>query len=142
MRGLTCKDILFSPLGKPYVTHPDIFFSVSHSKNLVACIFSQVETGIDIEASRKVPNPVITRFFNKTEKEKDPLEIWTKKEALSKAFGSGLTNKILKTDVSENSVRFLNDTYYFKTVAINEYTISICNRAPIDDISIAYKDIK
>lgn len=97
--------------GKPFVTDPalaaEVSFSLSHTRGLVGCaLWSTAPVGLDLEASTRrlqvvelldtvlssgereqweraglAEGPALERF----------LEIWTLKEALSKALGVGLS---------------------------------------------------
>ncbi len=76
------------------VDHPEIKFSLSHSKNVVAVAISNNSVGVDVEVcDKKVLNLKkslgFEDYYTKTEKdliEKLTLE-WTKKESLFKAKG-------------------------------------------------------
>jgi phosphopantetheinyl transferase len=92
--------------GKPL--HPEIHFSLSHSKNLAMIAVSKdIPIGIDIEHVRPVPNKLLIakRFFSAIEydylmrqtpelQEKAFFEIWTAKEALTKVKGRRLMDEL------------------------------------------------
>ena len=41
--------------GKPYLrNHPEIHFNISHCEGLAVCVFSDTETGVDVERIREV----------------------------------------------------------------------------------------
>jgi 4'-phosphopantetheinyl transferase len=90
------------PHGKPVCTHPDApAFNLSHATNTVAVVFSpQGPVGTDIESMHRSPtNPwaVAKKVFTEQERrelesgERDFLSLWTRKEAVLKAMGSGFT---------------------------------------------------
>lgn len=84
--------------GQPVLKNSDLYVSISHCQELVACAISHAPIGIDVEQIRPVkpgmPERVCTaeelawmqdsheRFF----------EIWTAKEAYFKMLGTGITD--------------------------------------------------
>ncbi len=96
--------------GKPYLASPDgvpLFFNLSHAGEKMAFLFStEGEVGIDLET---LDHPgdldrIAARFFHPdeireleaapdTEKRRAFFRIWTKKEALLKGQGTGLTRE-------------------------------------------------
>ena len=89
--------------GKPYLAdYPDIYFNLSHSEGIVACIVENRECGIDCEKVREYRPNVMKRAFSEKEQamiqsapesERDMLffTLWTLKEAYIKAIGKGLS---------------------------------------------------
>jgi 4'-phosphopantetheinyl transferase len=89
--------------GKPYLAdYPEIFFNLSHSEGITACITEDRECGIDCEKVREYRPNVMKRAFsekeremieNAAESERDLLffTLWTLKEAYIKAIGKGLS---------------------------------------------------
>ena len=54
--------------GKPYLRdYPGIHFNISHCEGLVACAFSDTETGVDVERIREVKEKVIPKVFDRAE---------------------------------------------------------------------------
>jgi len=99
---------------KPFLaSHPDLCFNLSHSHEFVvfAIAFAPHQTiGVDIEKiDLKIDYPVIIdNYFTKTEQTQihDPATfflLWTRKEALLKAAGSGLTQGILDLTVLDGT---------------------------------------
>lgn len=110
--------------GKPVLSGSEWHFSVSHSGNWVACALNRTPVGIDIETIRPLslgiekkvccpaeieyleaspdPETRLTRFF----------ELWTRKEALFKFWGTGLHAE-WKTDVLNppDSLRIITEHY-------------------------------
>lgn len=92
--------------GKPYVNHGEVQFNLSHSHDVVAIAVAQNnELGIDIEELRPIADSasIADKFFNRTEivaitraspsiAHKIFLDIWTRKEAILKAAGVGITD--------------------------------------------------
>ena len=93
--------------GMPYaidlLSGTPIYISISHSKNVIACAFSQIEpVGIDIEFHKDIlPDAIISAYFSTNERlycESHGLDafykVWTLREASAKALGQGITMAI------------------------------------------------
>lgn len=83
--------------GKPI--SKDCYFNISHSKGVVVFIKDMVPIGIDIEKIRPIEDNMIEYISSIEEKkyiknEKRFFEIWTNKESLTKAIGTGIKDKI------------------------------------------------
>ena len=85
-----------SPDGKPYLENDPVYFSISHSENIVVCVVSDCPVGVDAELIRPIPPSAQEKICTKTELEylrtaKNDEErlyrfftLWTRKEALFK----------------------------------------------------------
>lgn len=137
--GKTAVEIKFSQSGKPYLLGEDIFFNLSHSENLVACIISSYEVGVDVQKITDNNEKVINRFF--TAEEKCAIEesedknlsftrIWTLKESYLKMTGQGISGELNKIDFSKNlmSNHFKLAQNEFQTFSFGEYIISVCSK--------------
>ncbi len=50
--------------GKPYLrNHPEIHFNISHCEGLAVCVFSDTETGVDVERIREVKKKLFRRYL-------------------------------------------------------------------------------
>ncbi|MBE7049455.1 MAG: 4'-phosphopantetheinyl transferase superfamily protein [Ruminococcaceae bacterium] len=88
--------------GKPYVENENVYFSLSHSGNMVLCGVSDFPIGVDIQEMTDYNPPVAKRFFkqneqraisaaeNSEDKKNMFFRIWTLKEAYAKMTGEGL----------------------------------------------------
>lgn len=99
--------------GKPYLSLSTsslpLFFSLSHCKNAVACIVSdEGEVGIDVECLGRYKPSLAEYCMSKEEQQRIALAdnpdlaftlLWTKKEALLKLTGEGITDD-MKTCLS------------------------------------------
>lgn len=90
--------------GRPYLTHPEYpySFNLSHSGTLAAFAVCEAVIGIDVEELRALPEGVDNMVFSKPEiaaLEAEPdarraatfFRLWTAKEAVLKALGTGLS---------------------------------------------------
>ena len=108
--GISEEETLFSlkKNGKPYIPeHPDISFSISHSGEIAAAAFSDMEIGCDIEIIAKDRTNIKNRFFAPEESDfvcsdSDFFRIWTLKESYIKALGTGLQTPLPSFSVIEN----------------------------------------
>jgi 4'-phosphopantetheinyl transferase len=135
--------------GKPAVVNAPIRFNVSHSGDHALLAFAEdVEVGVDVERmrGRGVVGDLARRILSPSEfarfdalaecdREKTFFQIWTLKESVLKAMGSGLSvapesieiaffpdePKLLSSDVNEWTVRSLSigDPDYAAAVAVN-----------------------
>lgn len=103
----------YAAQGKPSVpAAPSLHFNLSHSENLAALAVSrQREIGVDIEHVRALKEDVAERFFSAREvtalramPADRQLEAfyrcWTRKEAIVKAIGEGLSHALDSFDVT------------------------------------------
>ena len=135
--GLCYENLEFATTseGKPYlVSNPDVHFSLSHSGKYAVCVIADHNIGVDVEnRQRKLlsegkPEKILAIarksfsdreyqvFANSSGEEQIEmfLKCWTRKEAVSKAYGKGMAmdfSKICKPD--EKFLSFwLNEEYY------------------------------
>jgi 4'-phosphopantetheinyl transferase len=138
---------------KPHIDYPitSIQFNISASSNRFVAAFTQHHTiGIDVEQIRQIKtiNQLIADYFTINEanwvynhpesmQERAFFSIWTKKEALVKAIGQGLSIRPNMFDVlSDNLISFCNEKWEllplnifencFATIAINSPTVKLC----------------
>lgn len=97
--GAFIEDITYDRFRRPFINH-NVDFNISHSGELVACaiIDSGIRIGLDIEKINPINSEDFGEVFTKDEWEtirtsKNPTlsfyDLWTKKEAILKAYGSG-----------------------------------------------------
>ena len=119
-------DIIKNKNGKPYLKDNNVFFNISHKKDIIGIAVSKKAIGLDIEyidSLKPINDSVLKHFFSNSERlhiksNKDLLEIWTKKEAYIKLIGGKVVDT-KKVDTFNLNVKFNN----FK---INDYIITIC----------------
>ena len=111
----------------------DIFFNISHSKNLVGIALGDIEIGLDIEYKNKDRNDKLINYIcsdNEIEfikEESDFYKIWTSKESLLKCVGIGIVNSLAYVNALPlNGKKIYNDeTYYSHYIDYLDYSISI-----------------
>lgn len=130
-------DIKASPAGKPYITClPRCEFNISHTRYAVAAALSEQPVGVDVEKIRDIDLNVARRAFSDQElawlndepgdRNRRFFEIWTKKEALSKYYGTGLINSLKSYDVTDS---FRNER--FTSFVTGDYVLSVCSRLDV-----------
>lgn len=122
--------------GKPISENK--FFNVSHSHGYVVFALDNAPIGIDIEQIRSINQNLIDFVSNDEEKkyihdDTSFFEIWTNKEALVKALGTGI--KIRPNQIPAlplNSQRlYEGKTYFNKTIIFNGHVISVSSNSDV-----------
>jgi len=135
--------VYYNKYHKPIVN--DIYFNVSHSNEYVVFIKSDYECGIDIEKIEDVSNDLIKFSFDKDIKTSHEFfYYWTLKEAISKAYGSGLSDVDIKKIPSDIGInQYMNKTYYLNNIKFKDYYIGVAiNSSEEFNINIQFEIIK
>ena len=136
------KDVsyAFTENGKPYVSsHPEINFSLSHTKNFAIAAFSEHEVGIDCESSgREIPARVLSKLFTKKETlsfDSEPILLWTAKESVSKLTGYGVGGFNAIPELEYFSEKTEINGIFLRKLNVGEFTVVISSFTD-DDISL------
>ncbi|BAB05571.1 4'-phosphopantetheinyl transferase superfamily protein [Halalkalibacterium halodurans] len=128
----------YGKYGKPIVENNDYFFNVSHAKDyFLIGLHETAVLGVDIECPRPFPPKVHPFFFHQDEinllASVDPdqkmrlwLSLWTRKEALGKAVGEGLSSNIGKQSVLSDTIHYNGREYVLLTQHDPSYVKTIC----------------
>ena len=132
--------------GKPI--SDNYFFNISHSKGAVVFVKDEVPVGVDIEKIRPVENNLIDYISSKEEKEYIQneirfFEIWTSKESLTKAIGTGIKEKIKEIPglPINDKKKYKDKMFYSRTVTYKEFVITV-TREKEEPFEIEIKEIK
>jgi len=117
--------------GKPFIKNRnDVFFNISHTKSKTIVAFYNENIGVDIEEEKEINKKIVEKFYSVNEKKEIEnagelkkrkfVEIWTRKEALCKYSGEGLTVQ----NLSKDTVTL--DGVEIKTLFIDKSIISFC----------------
>lgn len=129
--------------GKPYLAdRPNLHFNLSHTKGAVACALSDAPVGVDIEGLRPLRQRFAQRYFTiaeqqYTQDEARMLAIWTRKEALLKRDGRGITVPLCEIETMAHpdlsscmidgyTLSFCGTPSQFRLVTVLENTLDCC----------------
>lgn len=133
-------DYYLGEYGKPLSKEKE--FNISHSKGAVVLVTDEVPVGIDIEQIRPVDEKLKDYISNEEENRyiKDELtfyEVWTNKESLLKAIGTGIRGKLKEIPgLPINGVRnHQNGAFKSKTIIHQGYVITL-TRESLEDFDI------
>lgn len=104
-KGEKLPDYNYYAKGKPYIFSIEpLKFNISHSENIITCVISKREVGVDIERDREMTKATIARVFTENERktivnESDYIRLWTMKEAYAKLTGEGISDVISGLEV-------------------------------------------
>jgi 4'-phosphopantetheinyl transferase len=112
--------VIIGQHGKPYLKNKDFHFNISHSKGAVVCaVNTERPLGIDIERVRPIAPQKFGRFFTPRElayigqNETRFFMLWSKKEALLKADGRGISMEPAQVEVlSDHTVTDLRQDWH------------------------------
>lgn len=126
--------------GKPFITnYPDIYFNLSHCTGLVVCGISDGEIGVDAELIRSYNGKAAKRIFSESErnfvlhgldKDKNFFSIWTLKEALGKALGTGISSGLSQYEFTfHNGIPVCSsfpEKKFTQKILMNTWLVSVC----------------
>lgn len=124
-------DITVGQHGKPQIGG-DIYFNISHSGKAAICAIASTPVGVDIERADRISEGVAKRCFTAAETEMAHsngfASVWTRKEAVAKADGSGIAIGLEALDVSRDIVRVGESSYRLKSldIKLSGYAAALC----------------
>jgi 4'-phosphopantetheinyl transferase len=144
------ESLEISQFGKPFLSNQtqSLFFNISHSDCCSVCAFNSSEIGLDIERIKPIEFRDFFSVFTRREQEiitnsASPIAsfytIWTRKESVVKAQGSGLTNYLNEFCVSRSS-SILNGTVWhnYPINISHDYISHIAVKERYPKISVQY----
>lgn len=127
--GITENPIFeYNEHGKPsIVSHPEIYFNLSHCKETVVCALSNHPIGVDVESIREFKDSLVNYTMNddevrEIETSENPasafIRLWTMKEATMKLVGTGISND-MKSVIDTTK-------YKYTTIDRQRYIYTVC----------------
>jgi 4'-phosphopantetheinyl transferase len=139
----TSWEHLTTHFGKP-IQNNAWYFSISHSQNWVICVLTQKsKIGIDIEFIReRTLNPLEVLFdkiewqqiLNAVNPKHQLTMLWTQKEAVGKASGTGLPDDLTSIKMDEEDVFYLDKKWFLKQISLPEIPEGIIHIATTQPI--------
>lgn len=121
-----------NPHGKPALENSALHFSISRSGPHLAFYFGPQTGGIDIETLRASGQfqGIIDSHFHPNEQrsaqdEAGFFRVWTRKEAVLKATGTGLIDELAALDCSPDHVDHSGQSFSLKTLVTSAHVISL-----------------
>lgn len=139
---LTPQDLARTPQGKPYLRHHPLQFNLSHTRDCLVMAWHDhpQPLGVDIERRDRAAAfaALARRYFHPGElrdwqqsprhmQDETWLAIWTRKEAVLKAQGTGLRTDLKSIDTTQNPVLLQEPRQLFRrhTLLTDEHIISV-----------------
>jgi len=140
-------EIVRKPGGKPFFKDLSHEFSVSHTKDIWACIMGEQPVGLDIQVMRKARyENIADRYFMPHEAEyvrqtgrEGFMELWVRKEAFLKYLGKGLADGIKIIDTLESGkpaekTEAYGKKAYFTEIDVRKDVKCVCAAAEKEEI--------
>jgi len=133
--------------GKPMVVGSSSFFNLSHSGNFAVMATDIASLGIDVEEMNEKHLFIAPKVYTPEEltwMEKDPLPrfttLWTAKESVLKAIGSGLSVAPESFSVlpllNNGSASLFGAMRYCKVAVLENCMVSVCTEHPIHSLRL------
>lgn len=132
------------PSGKPYSPGLHLEWSLSHTAGAAAVCVDAAPVGVDVERAGPVRPRVLERALSAREREyvlsapegQDVrfFEVWTRKEAVVKRDGRGLSKDINKVDAFSDACGALT------TFRFGDFIVSACAEEPLTEQNIVRID--
>ncbi len=140
---LEFDNFLKDSYGKPYIENCGMNFNISHSGNTVVCIFSKQPIGIDVEEVKDIEYTLFENVFSDKEMEEISkaglskfYEYWTKKEAIIKAIGKGMSIPLLDIKVENNYSVYDHVKWNIKSLRLNDMHCSIAFKSKTTQVKL------
>ncbi len=141
--GITEYSLAYGEHRKPYLAdNESVFFNLSHSGTLAACVFYKREIGLDIQKIKPVSEKLIKKVTTDTEYDylmscgEDErrflfFRLWTAKESYMKYLGSGLSLSPKRLEVTFGKTLTIKHdgnavSAVFDEQTLDGYVLTVC----------------
>jgi len=147
---LSLQNLTYNSFGKPEIS--GIYFSISHTENISLIAASITNNcGIDIEKIRSTDVSIYQDYFTKEEWNainnttnelyKTFYTLWTRKEAIIKTLGTGITEAFKNIDVLDDIVFYNNQIFHLYSIDIHpDYCCSLATTVIENEIIVSKKE--
>ena len=136
------EEILIGPKGKPYFANGP-FFNLSHAGEYVGLAVSDEEVGFDLENIERCDLSIVRAAFTAEEGQRihskqDFALAWTRKEAVAKCLGDGLTNPRLigVVDLGNGRFQYEGETFFIETLPLDGHYLSVATKKAPPEIQL------
>ena len=142
--------LLYNESGKP--TIPNLFFSLAYSNDITVLSASlETDNGIDIEKIKPINLDEYKDYLSDAEwlyinASSDPNSsfyyIWTRKEAILKILGNGISDNMNLIEVINHIVQLNNNIYYLQSIDIHpQYCCNVATLNKADKVQICIREM-
>ncbi|MBI34775.1 MAG: hypothetical protein CMP67_05350 [Flavobacteriales bacterium] len=116
----------FGDKGKPFIPNSNIWFNISNTRGIVVLAIHNQPVGIDVERLRKPREVLYKRVFCSEEinsicSPEDFTNLWTRKEAVVKLFGGGISMGLNSFSVIHDEVKAFGKQIKIEPVLIDGF---------------------
>ncbi|MDR1165090.1 MAG: 4'-phosphopantetheinyl transferase superfamily protein [Deltaproteobacteria bacterium] len=136
--------------GKPFLKGAGPFFSLSHGGDLVALAIGPYPCGLDVELlfrearfglikERTLTPAEISAWEKQSERESFFWRVWTRKESLLKALGTGLAiapNTFAVLPLEAPRILFRGEAWSLASVTLEKHALAFCQREEIAGLAL------
>ncbi len=143
-RAANFEEMVFTEAKRPVIPESGLNFSISHSQFLTACAVAvNGDVGLDVEKITPIDLNIFRPYFEEAEYKSFSTgndfdlfySLWTKKEAILKAYGHGLTVPLIDVYASGNQGKVHGRTWHLRTLGFPEgYVGHIATEQVIDNL--------
>ncbi len=118
--------VAFEEKGKPFIPNSNIHFNISNTKGIVVLALHNKPVGIDVEQPRKPSKIIFSRVFCEDEIRsitcsEDFTILWTRKEAVVKLLGGGISMGLSNFSVLDDCVDVFGRKVHLSSVEFIGY---------------------
>lgn len=149
IKNSALDDIVYNESGKP--TLDNLLFSLAYSNDITVLSASlETDNGIDIEKIITINLDDYKDYLSKAEwlfisASFEPIKaffyIWTRKEAILKILGNGISDNMNLIEVINHTVLLNNNYYYLQSIDIHpQYCCSVATLNKVDKVQISKRE--